>query len=638
MTVSEKVLNLKEFITFIGVDRLGKWSHLRYGSSEFSYQKNPEENTCCLLMNVTYGSCIHCPAQSVFTKQVPDEVELNTPDGRKWLISAYPAYDNKGNFDGIFEAGKDITHTIKCDRLHSDDSLSEIEGFTKIKNNGKQGRTSNSESEEKYRDLVERALVGIYSTRLNGEMIIANEALCHMLEYESFEELKAIQNFKYIYKDQADHFKMLESLLKQGKLNDYELPWITRNGHEIIVLVNSVLNSDIISGTVLDITNRINTEQQLRYEKERAEQSDKLKAAFLANISHEIRTPLNGILGFTDILLEKDISKDDKDHYSNLIHNLSGQLLSIVNDILEISRIETNQIKISNSQIHINQILNKLFKSFENAAKLKNLTLKVNSELNESQDTIFGDNFRLIQVLTHLLNNAIKFTYSGSISFGCKMSNGMLRFYVKDTGIGIQAENKEVIFERFRQVEDTHTRKFGGSGLGLPISKALVEMMGGEINVESDSVTGSSFYFTIPYKIVPQKLKILRNHLETKSCLHDCRILICEDDDFGYLLINRFLTQAGASTVRALSGNKAIEYCQSEDEFDLVIMDLRMPEMSGGDAAEFIKKIRPSIPIIVCTAASGEEVESALNKRIFDAVVYKPISNINLLDEICRLV
>lgn len=512
-----------------------------------------------------------------------------------------------------------------------------LEGFIQDISDRKKTQIALIDSEEKYRRLVENALVGVYSTSVHGELIIANEALRRMLEFDSIEELLAVENVTTLYKDPEDRIRMLEIMQQKARVIDYELTWITKKGKEIVVVISSLLNADIISGMVMDITQRKHSEKQLLEQKERAEQSDKLKASFLANISHEIRTPLNGILGFADILLEQDISKNDKQHYSNVIHNLSGQLLSIINDILEISKIETNQIKLSFAQINVNHILNKLYNSFEKQAKAKNLVFSLNSELDENQAIIYGDNVRLAQIMTHLLNNAMKFTYSGSISFGCRICDDILQFYVKDTGVGIFPENKDIIFERFRQVEDAFTRKFGGSGLGLAISKALAEMMGGSISVDSASGKGSTFYFTIPYNSVPKNEKIQRNPHETKSCLHDCKILICEDDDFGFLYINRLLTQAGANTTRVITGQKAINVCQSDEELDMVIMDLRMPEMSGSDAAEYIKKIRPSIPIIACTASSSDEVESHLNNRLFDGVVYKPIMIAKLLETICSL-
>ena len=748
MIVPERLIDVNTYVSFVGLDRLVKWSLLQHRNAENSYQEDPDENICCKLIGNTNGRCDKCPVNSAFINLTPDETELTGMDGRNWLVSAYPVYDTNGGFYGIFQTIKDTTafnisiaklsaetlleserrlstlmsnlpglaYRCKNDKdwtmefvsqgcfeitgYQPDDLINNkklsfnsliapeyqdivwkqwqnaiaanrsytgeyqviasdgkrkwvweqgqavynlqgeviaIEGFIQDITNRKLTEIALINSEVKYRNLVENALVGVYSTYTNGEIIIVNDALSRMLEYDSPEDFLTVQNVLKVYANPADRDLMIERMRPHGKITDYELVWLTRSGREITVLISATINGDIISGMVMDITHRKQTEQKLLEQKERAEQSDKLKAAFLANISHEIRTPLNGIIGFADILIQQEISEEDKEQYSNLIHNLSGQLLSIVNDILEISRIETNQIKLSIAPVNINQTLLKLFSSFENQARDKHLTFEMNSELTENQSVVYGDGSRLVQVLTHLLNNAIKFTYSGSIHLGCRLINEKLFFYVKDTGIGIQPENREIIFERFRQVEDTLTRKFGGSGLGLSISKALVELMGGEISVDCDSATGSTFYFTIPYMNVPVKNQMQRNYLETKSCLRDTRILICEDDDFGYLYVNRLLTQAGAITFRAISGTRAIKFCQSDEAIDIIIMDLRMPEMSGHDAAGFIKKLRPSIPIIVSTASSSHEIEPLLNSRLFDGVVYKPIMSANLLETICKL-
>jgi len=756
----KKTGEINNYISFIGLDREVRWSHFRIKPDDFIYQENPKENICCVLMNSSRDLCTDCPIDSAFQEKKPSEAELLDKDGQLWKVAAYPAYNSKGEFLGVFHSGEDISmikekkehplpgREMKTSKLTEDNlrenerrlstlmsnlpgfayrckndknwtmefvsegchkltgyfpeelvdnkrisfnelitpefqsdvwldwqkALSEkrtyvgeykiitadgivkwvweqgqavcgrdgevvaLEGFIQDITDRKKTEIALINSEEKYRNLIESALVGIYSTTIKGELLIVNEALTRMLEYDSIEELLSIPNVITRYKDPADRKKMLDLIMQNGKLTDYEITWLTKNNKEIVVLISAILSEGTVSGMVMDITQRKHSEQEMLKQKENAEQSDKLKAAFLANISHEIRTPLNGILGFTEILLEQNPGISDREHYSSHIHNLSGQLLSIVNDILEISRIETNQIKLSYSQININQILNKLFISFEKQSKDKNLELILDSQVDDNQAIIYGDGYRLVQVLTHLLNNAIKFTYSGSVCFGCRLFDQMLQFYVKDTGIGILAENREIIFERFRQVEDSLTRKFGGSGLGLSISKALVEMMGGKIYVDSNAGKGSVFNVLIPNNPVSRKQKIQRNHLETKSCLNEIRILICEDDDFGYLYVNRLLTQAGAVTRRAISGNKAIQFCQSNEDCDLIIMDLRMPEMSGNDAAEYIRRLRPSIPIIVCTASTSNEIEHLIDKRLFDDIVYKPIISTELLEAICKLI
>jgi PAS domain S-box-containing protein len=573
---------------------------------------------------LSFNSLIAPEFQDVVWKQWQKAIAA-----KRTYTGEYQVISSDGNRKWVWEQGQAIHNT--------QGEVIALEGFIQDITKRKLTEIALSNSEVKYRNLVENALVGVYSTYTNGEIIIVNDALSRMLEYNSPEDFHSVQNVMKVYANPGDRDVMIERMRPDGKLTDYELIWLTKTGKEITVLISAIINGDIISGMVMDITHRKLMEQKLLEQKEKAEQSDKLKTAFLANISHEIRTPLNGIIGFADILIQQEISESDKEQYSNLIHNLSGQLLSIVNDILEISRIETNQVKLSIAPVNINHILLKLYASFENQARDKHLVFELDSELTENQDVIYGDSTRLVQILTHLLNNAFKFTYSGSIQLGCRLNGEKLIFSVKDTGIGILPENKEIIFERFRQVEDTLTRKFGGSGLGLSISKALVEMMGGEISVDCDSAKGSTFYFTIPYMNVPLKNKVQRNYIETKSCLRDTRILICEDDDFGYLYVNRLLTQAGATTFRAISGTRAIKFCQSEEVIDLIIMDLRMPEMSGNDAAGFIKKLRPSIPIIVSTASSSYEIESLLDKRLFDGVVYKPIISANLLETVCSL-
>lgn len=562
--------------------------------------------------------------ESIWTEWQKAIVEKRPFTGEYQIISA------EGKLKWVWEQGQAV--------CNADGEVVALEGFIQDITSRKLTEITLFNSEAKYRDLFENALVGVYSTLINGEILIVNNALCRMLEYDSPADFVSIQNVIKVYAYPDEREKLIERMRPEGKLTEYELVWLTKSGKEITVLISAIINGDIISGMVMDITHRKQTEQKLLEQKEKAEQSDKLKTAFLANISHEIRTPLNGILGFADILLHQDISENDKGHYSNLIHNLSGQLLSIVNDVIEISKIETNQITLSFSQININHILQKLHSSFSKNAQDKNLILEFVSELTENQAYIYGDGPRLVQVLSHLINNAIKFTYSGSIHFGCKIVDKNLQFFVQDTGIGILPENREVIFERFRQVENSLTRKFGGSGLGLSISKALVEMMGGEISVNCDFGTGSTFCFTIPYMNVPPEKLVKRNHHETKSCLHDIRILICEDDDFGYLYVNRVLTQAGALTFRANSGKQAIKFCQSDEAIDIIIMDLRMPVMSGNEAAEYIKKLRPSVPIIVSTASSSYEIEPLIKKSLFDGVVYKPILSINLLETVCKLI
>ncbi len=244
------------------------------------------------------------------------------------------------------------------------------------------------------------------------------------------------------------------------------------------------------------------TNEKLRQAKEKAEESDRLKSAFLANMSHEIRTPMNGIVGFSEMLKLPDLQKTQIDKYVDIIQKSSTQLLSIVNDVLDISRIETGQLEIKQEKLPLNQLLTDIFGFFLPQAEEKKLTLKV-SEL-EEESTILADETKLKQVISNLLSNAIKFTHEGHVHFGCQFKNGNVLFFVEDSGIGIDGKNHQYIFERFRQVDTTLTKTYGGAGLGLSITKALVEKMDGRIWLNSKLGKGTTFYFTIPAETIAE--------------------------------------------------------------------------------------------------------------------------------------
>ena len=232
--------------------------------------------------------------------------------------------------------------------------------------------------------------------------------------------------------------------------------------------------------------------------KNKAEESDRLKSAFLANMSHEIRTPLNAILGFSGLLKDVFDSRDKTDEYVEIIESSGQQLLNIIDDILEISKIEAGQISISPDTININKVMRELYQLYSKQVELKNLKLLLLDDYRNDFYTITDEN-RLKQIMCNLLNNAIKFTSEGKIQFGYKIEEDDIRFYVIDTGIGLSEEDCSIIFKPFRQVETGSTRNYGGNGLGLSISKALVEKLGGTLTVESEPMKGSSFSFTIPY-------------------------------------------------------------------------------------------------------------------------------------------
>jgi PAS domain S-box-containing protein len=255
----------------------------------------------------------------------------------------------------------------------------------------------------------------------------------------------------------------------------------------------------LIHAIIHDITEKKKILNDLIVAKERAEESDRLKTAFLHNISHEIRTPMNAIVGFTSLLESSGLSEETRRQYIDIVYQSSNQLLSIITDIVDISNIETGHTKMNPQKVDINAVIRKLYDQFLLRAKQVGISFKISPLLDDSQAVIISDEIKLIQVLSNLLNNSFKFTGNGSIEFGYILVHDILQFYVKDTGMGISEGNLQKIFERFYQVENTSSQKTGGTGLGLSISKAYVELMGGKIWVDSTPGEGSTFYFTIPY-------------------------------------------------------------------------------------------------------------------------------------------
>ena len=380
--------------------------------------------------------------------------------------------------------------------------------------------------------------------------------------------------------------------------------------------------ADQISTAIL----RKNIENELKIALAKAQESDRLKSSFLANMSHEIRTPMNGIIGFSELFLNPELSYSERKEYAKIVINSSQQLLSIVNDILDISKIEAGVVKLNYENVNINQLLLNLETFYAPKAKRNNLELKCIKGLNDEDCIVKIDKTKLNQVITNLLSNAFKFTNKGGIEFGYELIDGYLRFYVKDTGVGIDEKLHDVIFDRFIQVDDDYSKQSKGTGLGLAISKRFVELFKGEIWLDS-SKEGTTIFFTIPYtkvkksiitSVVDKKPKIVKNNIEIS-------ILVAEDEEYNLLYINELFSKTNYKIVEAANGLEAVEKANNHPEIKLILMDIKMPIMNGFEAMIEIKKNQPNIPIIALSAFAMEsDKENALAKG-FDAYVSKPI-------------
>ena len=377
----------------------------------------------------------------------------------------------------------------------------------------------------------------------------------------------------------------------------------TRHGKELkhVQLVETFIYQSSIA------LHRAILETELRTAKENAEAGDRLKSAFLANMSHEIRTPMNGIIGFSELIRKKKLPEAKQTKFLDVIIDNGKYLLDLLNDIIDISKIQSGQLDIVKSKFSLNTLLYELdyFFSMDLIRKHKgSVDLIIERSLEDPDSLIISDKLRLKQILTNLIGNAVKFTHEGNIRAGYEVKGEELLFYVKDTGIGLEKDKIEMIFERFTQAEYNTTKKYGGTGLGLAISKGLIELLNGKVWVESAPGKGSEFYFTIPFEFAKEVTseQNLKRREVTKVDWKNKKVLIVEDNDPSFAFLEELLIDKEVTVIRAMNGFDAIEKCNKNPDFDLVFMDIQLPELDGYEATRQIVRFRPELPIIAQTA------------------------------------
>lgn len=419
----------------------------------------------------------------------------------------------------------------------------------------------------------------------------------------------------------------------QNKKKNGELFWAKTD-------ISSIMNdSGEISRYIIlmeDVTERKALLADFIKAKERAEESDRLKTAFLHNISHEIRTPLNAIMGFAQMLTEQEVSQGERVAFSEIIQKSGQQLLVIIKDIVNISTLEAGQETCNKKHFNINDIIRQICDQFSIKTKEKNVAIKLNLYLPDEKAYLYSDEIKFIQIISNLLTNAFKFTQEGYVELGYELIPEKIKFFIKDTGIGIPENMFDEIFKRFRQIEIGDSRKYGGSGLGLPISKAYVELLGGQIWLDSVVGKGTTFYFTLPHNDTDKSaIDIISDSNQRHLTGYITKTLIvAEDEDVNFLLIEKILSPQNYIVIRARNGNEAVESCRELKDVNMILMDLNMPLLNGYQANKIIKQERPEIPVLAVTAFVGEdEKRRALSEGFLDFIP-KPIDKEFLIKKI----
>ena len=477
-------------------------------------------------------------------------------------------------------------------------------------------------SDSRYRKAEEIGKVGNWEYNVETEQFWASDESKRIYGFDVDVESFSTEQVENCIPERERVHQALVDLIEENKPYNLEFDIITNDKgvRKTITSVAELIKDENgvpqkIIGVIQDVSERVQLINELKKAKDKAEESDRLKSAFLANMSHEIRTPMNGILGFADLLKRPDLNSESQQKYIRIIEESGARMLNIINDIIDISKIEAGLMELNLKATNVNEQIEYIYTFFKPELESKGLKFNFVTPLTAKDATIISDSEKLYAILVNLIKNAIKYTNEGFIELGYEQkiidsgnleadNRKMLQFYVKDSGIGIAKDRQSAVFERFIQADIEDKMAHQGAGLGLAITKNYVEKLGGKIWVESEKNVGSAFYFTLPYNINPKSELYVTNR-ETdsgNSVISKLKILIAEDDEVSEMLLDETLSQFSNETLKAKTGLEAVKICRKYEDIDLVLMDLRMPEMGGFDAVKEIRSFNNNVVIIAQTA------------------------------------
>ncbi|MBI9072099.1 MAG: response regulator [Melioribacteraceae bacterium] len=642
--IVEVELNLEKFILndfnsfYIGpdawfwlVDKNNNVTDVYYTKGSFNYQKNEFQNSNLISKDVTDGL-------SGFI-----EHNLVNSDGDNIVIySAYsPLAITNNNYGVVFTISAESlfsslnSHSFTISILFAMALIIIVVLFGRHIKSIRKMTDKLSKSEDKFRSIFESFVDVYFRTDLEGVIQIVSPSADELTGWNS-EELIG-QNVNQIYENENARTHFLNELKNKKFVNDYELNLYKKNREVTPVSVTAHLifdkNKNIvgIEGTLRNIAERKKTELELRKAKEEAEIANNAKSEFIANISHELKTPLNAIIGFSQIYKDETSINASLRNIFVTIEDSGLILLNLINNLIDVTQISSGKLKIIKKEFNITEVIDEISETIKNSVLEKNIEFKLNIK-NEVPEFIIGDEKRLKQILMNLLKNAVKYTKEGSITFELEYANGEFHFAVIDTGIGINSERINKIFNPFFQ-STNFKKQDEGIGLGLSISKAIAEQMGGEILLESSPGKGSKFSFNVKLDISCRKnIAENENPYQDKNSAERKTILIADDQKENRFLLKEILKRLGFDVISAKDGIEAFEKTKT-NKVDLIIMDHLMPECDGIESTKMIKKIFPELPIILFT---GNDIEDKLDIK-FDDYMLKPVNSKKVYSSISKL-